>query len=141
MRLPTWSFLSPLPDAATPQPTLPRWRRILGKLFLHLRENARAGLEREPKGGGGGGARQAQPHPLFTQGMDTAARSLESSMAPCLWAPLSLGFLFAVLAKRFQWETGNAHSMDILLVTWRRRVWDLHHLTRCDCFGARTLLS
>ncbi|EPY86020.1 mothers against decapentaplegic 7 isoform 3-like protein [Camelus ferus] len=37
-------------------------------------------------------------------------------VATCLWAALSLGFIFAISAKRFQWETGNAHPRDILLV-------------------------
>ena len=122
-------------------PPFPCGEEFLESCSSNLRENARAGLEGEPETWDGVGGGQAQPHPHFTQGMETAARSLESSMATCLWAPLSLGFLFAILAKRFQWEAGNAHSMDVLLVTWRRRVWDLHHLTRCDCLGARTLLS
>lgn len=112
MKLPTQSFLSPLPAAAPPLLPPSQFRRILEKLFFQPERECKRGIRERTSELSG------PAPPPFYQALETAAGPLESSVATCPWTTLSLGFLFALSAKCFQGETGNAPPGDILLVAW-----------------------
>lgn len=76
------------------------------------------GRQQKPRGGLGLCVGQAQPPQLPFSGIGDSYWAADSSPGLTVSGLLSLGFLFASVAKWFQWEPGNAHPRGILPVAW-----------------------